>query len=146
MLRESKWIIRLQTVVGLSATVALISAASGLIAARADSTEGKQAEAPKAASPPTASQADAVTTPKVAVKEGGKATPKAAAKPVAKAKKLSGSELYAIHCNRCHPERYPTEFTAPQWKTIGTHMRVRANLPAVQIKEIIKYLQEEAGS
>jgi hypothetical protein len=61
-------------------------------------------------------------------------------------KKLTGAELYAINCNRCHPERYATEFTSAQWKTILTHMRVRANLPAVQAREILKYLQEDSGS
>jgi hypothetical protein len=60
-------------------------------------------------------------------------------------KKLTGAELYAINCNRCHPERYPTEFTASQWKTIMLEMRVRANLPAKQANEILKYLQEDAG-
>jgi hypothetical protein len=61
-------------------------------------------------------------------------------------KKLTGAELYAINCNRCHPERYPTEFNPAQWKTIMLHMRVRANLPARQAKEVLKYLQEEAGN
>ncbi len=65
-------------------------------------------------------------------------------KPVPK--KLTGAELYAINCNRCHPERYATEFTAAQWKTIMIHMRVRANLPAAQSKAILKYLQEDAGN
>jgi hypothetical protein len=60
-------------------------------------------------------------------------------------KSLSGADLYAIHCNRCHPERYATEFTAAQWKTIMTHMRVRANLPADQAREILKYLQQDSG-
>lgn len=60
--------------------------------------------------------------------------------------KLTGSELYAIHCGRCHPERYPTEFTAAQWKTIMLEMRVRANLPADQAKAILKYLQEDSGT
>ena len=60
-------------------------------------------------------------------------------------KKLTGQELYAINCNRCHTERYPTERTPAQWKTIVTHMRVRANLPADQAKAILKYLQEDAG-
>jgi|SRR5208282_2453387 len=63
-----------------------------------------------------------------------------------KKKKLTGAELYAINCNRCHPERYPTEFTSAQWKTIMTHMRVRANLPAEQAKLILKYLQEDSGN
>jgi hypothetical protein len=61
-------------------------------------------------------------------------------------KKLTGAELYAINCNRCHPERYATEFTAAQWKTIMLHMRVRANLPAAQAKQILKFLQEDAGN
>ena len=59
---------------------------------------------------------------------------------------LSGAQLYAINCSRCHQERYPTEFNPAQWKTIMIHMRVRANLPAAQAREILKYLQEEAGS
>ena len=61
-------------------------------------------------------------------------------------KKLTGAEVYAIHCNRCHPERYPTEWTAAQWRTIMLHMRVRANLPAEQARAVAKYLQEEAGN
>ncbi len=62
------------------------------------------------------------------------------------AHKLTGAELYQINCNRCHAERYPTEWTSAQWKTIMTHMRVRANLPAAQTREILKYLQEDSGS
>lgn len=60
-------------------------------------------------------------------------------------KKLNGAELYALHCNRCHPERYATERTADQWKTILLHMRTRANLPAGQARDILKYLQEDSG-
>ena len=59
--------------------------------------------------------------------------------------KYSGAELYSMHCNRCHPERYATERTAGQWKTIMMHMRIRANLPAEQAKAILKYLQEDSG-
>ncbi len=70
---------------------------------------------------------------------------KAAAKTEKKANKLSGADLYAMHCNRCHPERYATERTEAQWKTIMLHMRVRANLPADQAKTILKYLQEDSG-
>jgi cytochrome c5 len=60
-------------------------------------------------------------------------------------RQLSGVELYAIHCNRCHAERYPAEFTDGQWKTLMTHMRVRANLPAEQARLILQYLQDESG-
>ena len=58
---------------------------------------------------------------------------------------ITGAELYSMHCNRCHPERYPTERTAANWKTIMLHMRVRANLPAEQARLILKYLQENSG-
>jgi hypothetical protein len=61
-------------------------------------------------------------------------------------KKLTGAELYAMHCNRCHPERYATERSTAQWKTLMLHMRVRANLPANQSKTILKYLQEDSGT
>lgn len=81
------------------------------------------------------------------------ATPKqsTAAPPVAKKnqkkapKKLNGAELYALHCNRCHPERYAPERTAEQWKTILLHMRTRANIPAEQARAILEYLQEDSG-
>jgi hypothetical protein len=69
---------------------------------------------------------------------------KQAAKKASK-KKLTGAEIYALNCNRCHPERYATEFTPSQWKTIMLHMRVRANLPAEQAKAVLKYLQEDSG-
>lgn len=59
--------------------------------------------------------------------------------------KLSGAELYALHCNRCHPERYAPERTADQWKTILLHMRTRANLPAEQARAILEFLQEGSG-
>ena len=59
--------------------------------------------------------------------------------------KLTGAELYSMHCNRCHPERYPTERTAASWKTVLFHMRVRANLPAEQARTILKYLQDNSG-
>jgi cytochrome c5 len=72
----------------------------------------------------------------------------AAAKPAKKPekKKLTGAELYQVNCNRCHAERYPTEFTTTQWKTVVTHMRIRANIPAGQAREILKYLQEDSGN
>ncbi len=66
-------------------------------------------------------------------------------KKSAKKKQLSGADLYATHCNRCHPERYATERTSAQWNTIMIHMRVRANLPSAEAKAILKYLQEDSG-
>ena len=58
---------------------------------------------------------------------------------------LTGAALYSMHCNRCHPERYPTERTAAQWKTIMLHMQVRANIPVKQSRLILQYLQENSG-
>ena len=58
---------------------------------------------------------------------------------------ITGAELYSMHCNRCHPERYPTERTAANWKTIMLHMQVRANLPAAQARLILKYLPDHSG-
>ena len=43
--------------------------------------------------------------------------------------------------NDIQPNLHPA-----QWKTIVTHMRVRANLPAAQAREILKYLQEDSGN
>ena len=68
----------------------------------------------------------------------------APSKPAAE-QKLTGQDLYAINCGRCHPERYATERTAAQWKTIMLHMQVRANLPPDQAKAVLKYLQEDSG-
>ena len=94
----------------------------------------------------------ALILPRRAAAEEKAAVPKIAAsspantnRPYAAPKILSGAELYSMHCNRCHPERYPTERTAAQWKTILLHMRVRANLPAQQARTILRYLQDNSG-
>jgi cytochrome c5 len=58
---------------------------------------------------------------------------------------LTGAELYSINCNRCHAERYPTERTAANWKTINLHMQIRANIPPSQARLILKYLQDNSG-
>ena len=73
------------------------------------------------------------------------AGPPAAPEKPAESSSLSGATLYAINCSRCHAERYPPEFTVANWRNIMIHMRVRANLPAVQAREILKYLEEDAG-
>ena len=85
-----------------------------------------------------------------ALEAGEDAKTKPAPAPAKKAekkpqKKLSGAELYALHCNRCHPERYASERTEAQWQTILLHMRTRANLPAEQAKAILQFLREDSG-
>src|ERR1035437_2690476 len=115
---------RLRTALSL----ALISAALAPIALLM-AAEGKAGQSPKTEKPAEQrSEADSSNK-----------------KPKAVLKKLSGAELYSMHCNRCHPERYPTERTARQWKTIVMNRRVRANLPAEQARTILKYLQDNSG-
>lgn len=87
----------------------------------------------------------AIVAPTVTVISQDTKTNSVPVKPPVRRHHLTGAELYSIHCNRCHPERYPTERTAAQWKTILMHMRVRANLPAEQARTILKYLQENSG-
>ncbi len=106
---------------------AAIALSGGSLATRADDKAPGKGQAPTNA-PPTSAVAPA--------KRGDSPKP---------ARKMSGAELYSMHCNRCHAERYPTERTAAQWKTILLHMRVRANLPAEQARTILTYLQENSG-
>jgi len=94
---------------------------------------------PNAAAPPNP---DSASSPTNSVASQAK-TPDA--KPAAVKKQLTGAELYSMHCNRCHPERYPTERTAAQWKTIMLHMQVRVNLPGDQARLILQFLQENSG-
>ncbi len=70
---------------------------------------------------------------------------KTALVPAKKVTGIPGSELWTIHCNRCHTYRGSNEFTAAQWGNIVLHMRVRANIPAAQAREILDYLQQGAG-
>ena len=87
---------------------------------------------------------DANTTP-APTNSVATAAPPAEAKTPPLKKQLTGAELYSMHCNRCHPERYPTERTAAQWKTITLHMQVRAAIPGNQARLILQYLQENSG-
>jgi hypothetical protein len=95
---------------------------------------------PVQAQPP--SKTDSASSPTNSVELKAKAPD---AKPAVIKKQVTGAELYSMHCNRCHPERYPTERTAAQWKTIMLHMQVRANIPVEQSKLILQYLQENSG-
>jgi len=97
------------------------------------------AETNSVAAPPKTDPAPASTN---SAAVNGKAPE--AEKPVLK-HQLTGAELYSMHCNRCHPERYPTERTAAQWKTIMLHMQVRANIPGDQARLILQYLQDNSG-
>jgi cytochrome c1 len=59
-----------------------------------------------------------------------------------KGKELTGAEVYAANCGKCHSERYPSERTDEEWKLLVNHMRVRAGLTAKEAKAVLEYLQE----
>ena len=125
-LRSLKWPGRGGLGLGLAVVFIAVYAVSNVPLTAADSKDEKPAKTEKPPEP-----------------KGEAAGSKTKAKTVPT--KVSGAELYSMHCNRCHPERYPTERTAAQWKTILLHMRVRANLPAEQARTILKYLQDNSG-
>lgn len=58
---------------------------------------------------------------------------------------LNGASIYAANCNRCHPDRFPVERIRSHGNTILIHMRVRANLPAEQAKQVLQYMEKESG-
>ena len=51
-----------------------------------------------------------------------------------------GAKLYRLNCSQCHVERYATERSAAQWKTVMLQMRVRASLTAQDSAAILQYL------
>lgn len=55
---------------------------------------------------------------------------------------VDGAAAYAMHCNRCHVERYPRERTDEQWETIMFHMRTRAQIPYDDAEAILEYLKQ----
>ena len=112
-------------------SVGAVVALAGLIWLGSGPVNGLRADEPQT---PAASAAGTATN----------ASPASTTGPTIK-KRLTGAELYSIHCNRCHPERFPTERTAAQWKTIMLHMQVRASIPGQQAKLILQYLQENSG-
>jgi hypothetical protein len=57
-------------------------------------------------------------------------------------KELSGAELWAQNCGRCHNVRGINEFNDAQWEIIVRHMRVVGNIPGDQARAILKFLQE----
>jgi hypothetical protein len=108
--------------------------------------EETKTNAPPKDAAPNAQQGTAAATNKPQAGSTNSASTDASVKQTKPApKQLTGAELYSMHCNRCHPERYPNERTSAQWKTIGMHMRVRANLPAEQYRRLLKYLQDNSG-
>ncbi len=52
----------------------------------------------------------------------------------------SGAQLWGENCVRCHNSPSPVDFTDDEWKTIGLHMQVRANLTKEETEKIIEFL------
>lgn len=52
-----------------------------------------------------------------------------------------GAQLWGENCNRCHNAPSPSDFTDAQWETVGTHMKIRANLTDDEVKKITEFLK-----
>lgn len=53
----------------------------------------------------------------------------------------SGAQLWGENCLRCHNTPSPVDFNDEQWKTIGLHMQVRANLTRDEVEKIVEFLK-----
>lgn len=53
----------------------------------------------------------------------------------------AGSKLWTQNCGRCHNRISPEEYSDAQWEVIGDHMRLRANLPPEDVRQIIDFLK-----
>lgn len=52
-----------------------------------------------------------------------------------------GARYWSAQCGRCHNLRSPGEFTDDIWDVSVNHMRIRANIPADQIRAIKTFLK-----
>lgn len=64
----------------------------------------------------------------------------AQAERAAAPRRLTGDEAYKTNCTRCHSEL--PKVNARATKTILMHMRVRANMPADEVRAILDYLTQ----
>ena len=53
----------------------------------------------------------------------------------------SGAQYWGETCNRCHLSPSPADYNDTDWETISLHMRVRANLTALEINKIEEFLK-----
>ncbi|HAE28411.1 MULTISPECIES: c-type cytochrome [Hyphomonas] len=54
---------------------------------------------------------------------------------------VRGATAWKETCSRCHNLRSPSELTDEEWEVSVTHMRVRGNLPASEVQDILAFLQ-----
>ena len=55
-------------------------------------------------------------------------------------KEKGGAQLWADNCTRCHNNRSATTYSDAEWDVAMHHMRVRANLTAVEHQKIVQFL------
>jgi hypothetical protein len=55
--------------------------------------------------------------------------------------KKGNAQLWAENCGRCHNLRTPTSYGDVQWEVAMHHMRVRADLTAIEHREILEFLE-----
>lgn len=53
----------------------------------------------------------------------------------------SGAQYWGETCNRCHLSPSPLDYNDTDWETISLHMRVRANLTALEVSKIEEFLK-----
>jgi nitrate/TMAO reductase-like tetraheme cytochrome c subunit len=51
------------------------------------------------------------------------------------------AQLWSENCGRCHNLRNPTSYSDVQWEVAMHHMRVRADLTAVEQHKILEFLE-----
>ena len=52
-----------------------------------------------------------------------------------------GARGWARDCSRCHNLRSPSDLSDDEWDVSVTHMRVRANIPGDEARDIIAFLK-----
>ncbi len=53
----------------------------------------------------------------------------------------SGAQLWGENCVRCHITPAPSSYNSTDWETIGLHMKIRANLTAIEAEKIFEFLK-----
>jgi nitrate/TMAO reductase-like tetraheme cytochrome c subunit len=53
----------------------------------------------------------------------------------------SGTTLWSENCQRCHNLPPATMYNDDQWKSIVTHMQIRANITKEEATKIVEFLQ-----
>jgi mono/diheme cytochrome c family protein len=58
----------------------------------------------------------------------------------------AGAAVYGRECGRCHAPRAAVEFSDREWHVIMQHMRVIAEMPTRQTREVLAFLQASNGA